>query len=185
MVRTVVVCWLALAATASAERLPVRVFTTADGLANNHVNRGTLDANGFLWLATGEGVSRFDSSRFESFVIADGLPAAKAHDILGTRDGHVYVATDAGLAVLDLGEKYVRPRFHGLTTDATDCVIQDPSGIVWAGTQRGLTRFDGTHATLIPIPHGVISIAYDARDQSLWLGTFSGLVHRARRTRSR
>ncbi|HEX7704088.1 MAG TPA: two-component regulator propeller domain-containing protein, partial [Kofleriaceae bacterium] len=173
-------CWLVLVATAGAERLPVRVFTTADGLANNHVDRGTIDANGFLWLATGEGVSRFDGSRFESFGTPDGLPAAKSHDILGTRDGRVYVATDGGLAVLDLAEKYVRPRFRSLTTDATDCVIQDPDGIIWAGTQNGLVRFDGARATVVPIPHGVISIASDARDRSMWLGTFSGLVHRTR-----
>ena len=179
MVRALVVCLLVAATSANAERLPVRVFTTEDGLANNRVNRGTTDANGFLWFATGEGVSRFDGARFESFGTADGLPAATSHDVLGTPDGHLFVATDGGLAVLDLARASVRPRFIALTNDATDCVIRDASGVIWAGTQKGLVRYENGRIERIAIPRGVISIAYDARDRSLWLGTFSGLVHRS------
>src|SRR5438128_655327 len=100
---------------AHAERLPVRVFTTADGLANNRVERGTQDTHGYLWFATGEGLSRFDSRRFESFGVADGLPASRCHDVKATRDGRVWVATEAGIAVLDPDERAVRPRFRTLT----------------------------------------------------------------------
>ena len=178
--RTVVVCLCLLVATARAERLPVRVFTTADGLANNRVNRGTLDANGFLWLATGEGVSRFDGGRFESFGIADGLPNANTNDVLGTRDGRLYVATDGGVAMLDLAERSLRPTFRTITPEPADCVIQDADGVVWSGGPKGLVRYDGVHTTSIKIPHGVISIAYDPHDRSMWIGTYRGLVHRTR-----
>lgn len=40
---------------AVAERLPVRLYTTADGLAQNAVNRIARDSRGFLWFCTDEG----------------------------------------------------------------------------------------------------------------------------------
>ena len=42
------------------ERLPIKTYTTADGLAHNVVNRVVRDSRGFLWFCTREGLSRFD-----------------------------------------------------------------------------------------------------------------------------
>ncbi|HLL21621.1 MAG TPA: hypothetical protein VK427_05795, partial [Kofleriaceae bacterium] len=192
--RDLAACVLVLVmGTARAERLPVRVFTTADGLANNTVERGAQDTHGFLWFATAEGVSRYDGRRFESFGLADGLPAAQANDIAAGPDGRVWVATQGGLAVLDIGERAVRPTFRGLTKDATYAVLVDPHGVVWAGTHRGLQRVEAsgvTEISVLPIATlpsgakvagGVLSLAYDVRDGSMWLGTFQGLVHRSAR----
>jgi signal transduction histidine kinase/ligand-binding sensor domain-containing protein len=178
--RLVACCLVIAASTASAERLPVRVFTTADGLANNRVERGTQDTRGFIWFATGEGVSRFDSRRFESFGVADGIPGSQCHDVKATRDGRVWVAAEGGIAVLDPDERVVRPLFHALTADEAFTFTEDPSGVLWAGTTKGLTRFEHGVMTEIALPAGVLSIAFDPRDQSLWLGTFAGLIHRTR-----
>lgn len=155
----------------------MRVFTTADGLANNRVERGAQDAHGFLWFATIEGVSRFDSRRFESFGIEDGLPAAETYDVCATSDGRVWVATEGGLAVLDPAS-VVRPRFRALTHETTYSLLVDPDGVVWAGTSRGLQRIEHGVVTDVPVPSGVLSIAFDPRDRSLWLGTIEGLVQR-------
>lgn len=38
-----------------AERLPIRAYTTADGLPTNSVNCIVPDSRGFLWLCTGDG----------------------------------------------------------------------------------------------------------------------------------
>ncbi|HET9987487.1 MAG TPA: two-component regulator propeller domain-containing protein, partial [Kofleriaceae bacterium] len=177
--RCALVLWVIFVLTASArgDHLPARVYTTADGLANNRVDRCTHDTHGFLWFATEEGVSRFDGQRFESFGVADGLPAATTHDVLATRDGRVWAATDAGVAVLDTRERVVRARFRGVTADAAFALLEDPTGVVWAGTATGLARIDHDRVTPIAIKP-VLAIAYDAADRSLWLGTSSGLVHR-------
>jgi ligand-binding sensor domain-containing protein len=42
---------------AQAERLPIKIYTTADGLAQNSVNRIVRDSRGFLWLCTEDGCS--------------------------------------------------------------------------------------------------------------------------------
>lgn len=179
-------CAALVAATAGAERLPARVYTTADGLANDRVDHGTRDARGYLWFATQDGVSRFDGQRFDSFGVADGLPAAETSDILAARDGVIWVATDAGVAWLDpasaTGARFqpVGPRTEALA------LHEDEAGAIWAGTADGLLRVRDSGAPIAParVPladahePAIYRIASDARDHSLWLGTRQGLWHR-------
>ena len=50
--------------TLHAERLPVKTYTTADGLSRDQINRILQDSHGFLWFCTAEGLSRFDGFEF-------------------------------------------------------------------------------------------------------------------------
>src|SRR5947209_16304618 len=82
---------------ARAERLPLKAYTTADGLAHNVINKIVRDSRGFLWFCTEEGLSRFDGYSFTNFGIEQGLPHASVNDILETRGGEYWVATNGGL----------------------------------------------------------------------------------------
>lgn len=48
-----------------------RNFTTRDGLASNVVNCGLQDHQGYLWLGTNHGLTRFDGHRFVNFYVAE------------------------------------------------------------------------------------------------------------------
>src|SRR6266540_1389490 len=78
---------LAPAFSARAERLPIKSYTTTDGLPSNVVNRIVRDSRGFLWFCTREGLSRFDGYSFTNYGIADGLPSPVINSLLETRDG--------------------------------------------------------------------------------------------------
>src|SRR5205085_5899109 len=82
---------------AQAERLPLKTYTTADGLAHNVINRIVRDSRGFLWFCTEEGLSRFDGYSFINYSTAQGLPQPAVNDLLETRTGEYWVATDGGL----------------------------------------------------------------------------------------
>jgi len=179
------VCWILLCGVpASAERWPVRVYTTADGLANDRVDRGTRDQLGYLWFATIDGISRFDGHRFESFGVRDGLPSSAAYDILATRDGAIWVATDAGLAWLDPRTRGTRLQFHAVATDGAALALsEDADGRLWVATTRGLVEVVGSTPIARPLdfenrPATIIAIVSDPTDRSLWLGTWHGVVHR-------
>ena len=88
---------LASPAIGRGERLPIKTYTTADGLANNSVNRIVRDSRGFMWFCTNEGLSRFDGYTFTNYGIEQGLPSASVIDLLETRDGVYWVATAGGL----------------------------------------------------------------------------------------
>jgi signal transduction histidine kinase/ligand-binding sensor domain-containing protein len=186
-VRLAVACVLIMMTSARAEHWPVRSYTTADGLANDRVDRIARDARGFLWFATLDGVSRFDGHEMTSFGVGDGLPAAVTHDVLAASDGTIWVATDGGLAWFDPREPAIGPLFHPVPLgEEVTCLAEDRDGVLWAGTTSGLARVErGEHVAVVPValpgvarPH-VIAMAPDPRDRSLWLGVWSGLLHRS------
>src|SRR5215813_8113180 len=76
-----------------AEQLPIRTYTTSDGLPADNVNRIVRDSRGFLWFCTEEGLSRFDGYQFVSYTADQGLPDRRVTDLLEARDGNYWVAT--------------------------------------------------------------------------------------------
>src|SRR5437667_3690869 len=92
-----VVALLTLSQPILAERLPLKTYTTADGLAHNVINRIVRDSRGFLWFCTADGLSRFDGYSFTNYGTAEGLPHPMVNDLLETRSGEYWVATNGGL----------------------------------------------------------------------------------------
>jgi len=69
----------------------------------------TLDQSGVLWVASANGLLRFDRER-EQFTVydeRDGLPAAAINGILEDRNGSLWVSTAGGLSRLDPRTKAV------------------------------------------------------------------------------
>jgi len=91
----------ALPAQAATARLPVRHYTSADGLAQDQVQRLAVDADGFVWVATAGGLSRFDGSRFANFGEAEGLRVslAAARDKLAQLDERTRRAATVSLGI--------------------------------------------------------------------------------------
>ncbi|WP_185937409.1 ligand-binding sensor domain-containing protein [Chitinophaga polysaccharea] len=76
----------------------VRHFTDEDGLPQNSVKALVPDRNGFLWLATENGLTRFDGSYFLNFS-SDNVPGLKS-----SRIARVYPNDTAIVAETDIGE---------------------------------------------------------------------------------
>src|SRR5580704_12853326 len=91
------IAWMA----ASAAQLPVKTYTTADGLARNSINCIVQDPRGFLWFCTSEGLSRFDGYTFTNYGAEHGLPNREVTSMLISRRGIYWVATFAGLFRFD------------------------------------------------------------------------------------
>jgi ligand-binding sensor domain-containing protein len=88
---------LILVGNTMAERLPIKTYTTADGLARDQVNRIVQDSKGFIWFCTSEGLSRFDGYKFTNYGTESGLPGRDVYGFLEARDGSYWVATNRGL----------------------------------------------------------------------------------------
>src|SRR5438128_5087106 len=87
---------LSLFAIVPAEQLPVRTYTTADGLPRDYVQRIIRDSHGFLWFCTADGLSRFNGYEFTTYSVEHGLPHPWITDLLETRQGIYWVATNGG-----------------------------------------------------------------------------------------
>jgi hypothetical protein len=135
------------------EQLPIRTYTTPEGLAHNHINRIRQDSRGYLWFCTDGGLSRFDGYRFANYTTEDGLPHPWVNDLLETRDGAYWIATDGGVCRFNpngssgkSGRPASKPMFvvykPGAEEDANriNALAEDPAGSIWCGAYGGLYR---------------------------------------------
>ncbi|MDQ2856997.1 MAG: hypothetical protein M3R68_11755, partial [Acidobacteriota bacterium] len=140
----------------SAQQLPVRIYTTADGLPRDFVLRIVRDSHGFLWFCTGDGLSRFNGYEFTTYGVEEGLPNPVITDLLETRSGTYWVATNGGGVARfnpspSRGEQPENRKLFTifrigseLTTNRVNVLYEDGSSQVWAGTDEGLFRLDLT-----------------------------------------
>src|SRR6266705_3565741 len=147
---------LSSAAIVPAEQLPVRTYTTADGLPRDLVQRIVRDSHGFLWFCTGDGLSRFNGYEFTTYGVEHGLPHPVINDLLETRRGVYWVATNGG-GIARFNPTPLRneqPQTRNLftvysvgdepTTNRVNVLCEDRAGQLWAGTDDGLFRLDET-----------------------------------------
>ncbi len=56
-------------------------YTTKDGLPSNSIYKSVLDNHGFLWIATENGLAKFDGKNFKVYTTAQGLSDNEITDI--------------------------------------------------------------------------------------------------------
>ena len=82
---------------ARSQKLPLKTYTTADGLATSVIHHSFRDSDGFLWFSGRGGLSRFDGTSFVSFKLED-QSAPLVHQVLESRDRkRFWIATDNGI----------------------------------------------------------------------------------------
>ena len=67
-------------------------YDIGEGLAGSTVYCITQDKDGFIWVGTETGVSRFDGTHFLNFTTADGLPDIEVLNMFGDSKGRVWMA---------------------------------------------------------------------------------------------
>ena len=115
------------------------IWTVRDGLPLNHLNGIAQDADGFLWLATFDGVARFDGVRFETRTAGTiaGLPSNRFVTISAAPDGSVWAATEFEIVHFGRQRTVVYPDLWTARAEA------EPKGGVWVLSNRGLFRQRG------------------------------------------
>jgi len=162
---------------ALAERLPIKTYTTTDGLASDGVNRIVKDSRGFLWFCTSEGLSRFDGYKFTNYGVEQGLPDRRVNDLLETHSGVYWVATDRGLCRFNPSASSqssrtdaagYEPRFviyhlgddersdvavtHFQSSRAVYRLCEDREGNLWCGSESSVYRINPDHGQWVSTP---------------------------------
>lgn len=81
---------------ASAERLPVRLYTSADGFSTSAAFELVRDSRGFIWLCSRDGLVRFDGYRFITYSIGDATADKAILDLIPTRNGVYWINLNRG-----------------------------------------------------------------------------------------
>lgn len=87
-----------------AQQINLIRYTAEDGLPSSNIYQVIQDKQGYIWVGTDKGVSRFDGYQFQNFTIQDGLPN---NDVWGIREddaGRIWFGTFNQLAYYENGE---------------------------------------------------------------------------------
>ncbi len=176
------------------QRLPIRTYTTADGLARDYVHAIVQDSRGFLWFATVEGLSRFDGYQFTNYRVEQGLPDNSVTAFLESRQGDYWVATRGGLCRFHPAGGAARFERYPLGQDGIPrrpvVLFEDRAGGIWCGARTGIfppkdggvfylapkdTAFRRVNLSMTDTT--VTAVLVDRRG-TLWVGSPSGLYSR-------
>jgi signal transduction histidine kinase/ligand-binding sensor domain-containing protein len=149
----------------------VRQWETDAGLPQNTVNALVETRDGFLWLGTNAGLSRFDGLRFRNFGLQDGLRSVQITALAEDAAGALWIGTVGGGV-----SRYERGMLRSFTSEqgfptAADVVSMcgGRDGTVWIGTAAGMVRWkDGGFTMVDALPRKQIRAMTLDRDGRLW-----------------
>ncbi|MBU0473621.1 MAG: hypothetical protein KKF62_05615 [Bacteroidetes bacterium] len=158
------------------------------GLSNNSINSILQTGDGFLWIATKDGLNRFDGKTFKVFkhVFSDttSLPQNYVMSLYEDREKQLWVGTwGGGLCMYNSKyENFTSFDFPNKNDDYVQCLFEDNSKNIWIGTLTGgmnklsadrkvLTNFSTLPNADIYFPSDNITYITQLGD-FLWIGTW-------------
>lgn len=157
-------------------------YGSQDGLAGTQVNEICQGPKGYLWIATENGVSKFDGKKFVNLVRANGLSENNSTCILIDRKGRVWIGHQTtGITVIGRDSTWNVNEKNGLVNNEVNDIFESADGSIWVATFGGVSKFDGINWTSITTENGLSSNNIRTIDQdlsgSLWLGTFGSGIN--------
>jgi len=149
-----------------------RHFSVDDGLVYSQVLQILEDHNGYLWLGTTSGLSRWDGLHFQNFRKRDGLASDDIQALAESGDGVLYIGTRSGVTIYQNHQfsklDSINDRIHAILVakDGKVYFATDQSG-VWMLHQNQLTQFTVKNGLA---SNHILCIA-EANDKTLYFGS--------------
>lgn len=180
-------CLLWCTALSQAATTPLQQFfrehwTTRDGLPHNTINDIAQSADGYLWLATWEGVARYDGRNFQVFdrSVIKGLPDSGMRALWRDADQQLLVGGSRGaFAMYRQGQWQAAAPVGQLINGVT----RDDRGLLWLATEgRGVVRQqqDGSYqhfGAAEGLDSAIVTKVLADNDGMLWFATPQGLYN--------
>jgi len=165
-------------------------FSSEEGLSSNAIYSILQDSKGFIWIATEEGLNKFDGKSFTHFSINSGrysLSNNHTQTMLLAPDGNIWAGTSDGLNIYDYkSDSIIKVRRNTnplklIYNDITYLTSGNDKTTIWIGTYGdGINYFDWRekkfHDLRLPKikniapPLFVMSLLEDDKNR-LWIGT--------------
>jgi ligand-binding sensor domain-containing protein len=132
-----------------AQHFNIQTFTTREGLSHNDVRAAAVDSSGFLWIATWDGLSRYDGYTFKNYFhkTDDSLsvPYFSILNIVVDGADNLWLLTDNQLVVRYDLSKNIFSRIDQLYDSLPEFysnISIDEEGYLWLINPNTLIKFD-------------------------------------------
>lgn len=168
-------------------------FTINNGISNNSINDIIQTKDGYLWIATKDGLNRYDGQSFKIFKTNSSdetsLPENYIMCLYEDRKNNLWIGTwGLGVCKYDpFHESFIKID-KSTNNDFVQSIEEDESGNIWFGTTlNGLKKYNpstGIISTFNSKTAGTLSLSADnimsifiENKNSLWLATWgSGII---------
>jgi signal transduction histidine kinase/ligand-binding sensor domain-containing protein/CheY-like chemotaxis protein len=166
-------------------------LTSTDGMSHDLVKAVLKGSQGFIWIATGDGLNRYDGYQFTIYRHdPDNRNSIRDNFIsdIHERDGLFYIATGLGLDIHD--RRFDTFSHPGDVEMSINDIFEDSEGRIWLATDLGLYLFDPDTKTFTPYalnddprsPKELANQVTEDKNGDLWIATKQGLRHLDRET---
>ena len=160
-----------------------RIWQIEEGLPQNSVESILQTRDGYLWVATQDGLARFDGDRFTSFKkeTTKGITSNNLTSLFEDRAGNLWIGTMEGSFLrYSNGEFSAVTRDDGLPANHVVCFYEDHAGNLWFGTlAAGLNLYKDKKFKTYDMSSGLsnnsVRCIYEDREGAFWIGTDNGL----------
>ena len=160
-----ILLFLSFVGTALAQGVIVDHWTNENGLPVNSIRGICQGPEGYLWLATYDGLVRFDGVRFVPFnkSNSDGIVSDRFFGLICGRDGDFWAPTEGyGLTHYSKGHFRTYTEHDGLDSTGIAGLTEDQAGDLWVLTGARVHRLDtrtdrfvAVDRTAYPYDHGL------------------------------
>jgi transcriptional regulator with PAS, ATPase and Fis domain/ligand-binding sensor domain-containing protein len=163
-------------------RRTVTVLAHEDGLACDNVVPVTQAADGAIWLATlcsdGGGLNVIRNGQVQAPPASAGPVPRLVSSMLAVSDGSVWIGTYGATLTRFKDGRFTRLEDTRLV-GPVQVLHLDPQGVLWVGTNQGLSRYDGKTWTRLStaegLAHNDVRAIVDDGSGGIWIGTNAGL----------
>lgn len=127
----------------------------SNGFPSNAVNHMILDSNKKVWVATREGLVKFDNTslpkKYKVFKEEDGLENSQVRAICEDRRHNIWVSTNSGISLFDMNSKILLSynNHDGIPIGEfmSKSVSMTNDGLIYFGSQNGVCYFNPDYVT--------------------------------------
>jgi len=144
--------WLFWSTSPALSQVSLDLWTTDNGLPQNTISGVCQSPDGYLWLATFDGLARFDGVRFTTFKMtdSDGIRSNRFDSIFCAANGDLWAATEwSGITRYHNKHFITYTTENGLPSNEVKKVIGDGEGHIWALSGLSIVCWDAARTRFV------------------------------------